>query len=245
MFVSRQLLLLTALAVGWLTLAGVAPAAARAPQSYSQLRVVHAQADVSAVDVLVDGALAIAALGFGRDSGYLPLPSGPHTVALVPSGTSLEATPGQELRMVPGHLYTVVALAAPAAPLALDDESLAPVGGPALIRLVHATPAAPPLVLTVADAATSPVAYGEASPYADAPGGTRPLVVRQVGSDAMLTSIPDATLALDRAYTFIAVGGGSGASAVSLLPLLDSTAPGMPTVYRPPGLASGEPRRTE
>jgi len=229
-----------ALAAAWLVARGAPLAVAQAPPANAQLRIVHAEAGVPAVDVLVDDALAVPALGFGRDSGYLVLPSGPHNVALAPSGTPPDEASVQELRLATGHLYTVVALAAPAAPLALDDESLAPVGGPALIRLVHGAPDAPPLVLTVADAATSPVAYGEASAYADAPGGTRPLVLRLAGSGATVASIPDATLAADRAYTFIAVGGGRS-SALSILPLLDATAPGVPPVHRLPGLASAQP----
>src|SRR4051812_36403970 len=74
------LLLLVALGT-----AKVAPADA-ASQSYAQLRVLHAQLGAPALDVLVDGVPAVSGLTFGRDTGYLPLDSGVHSIGLAPGG---------------------------------------------------------------------------------------------------------------------------------------------------------------
>jgi hypothetical protein len=218
------------LAAAW-GLGVAAPAGAWRPPANAQLRVVHAQVGTPAVDVLLDGAPLVVGLGFGRDTGYLIVPSGGHTVAVVPSGMAADGAPARALELAAGHLYTAVAIAPAAAPLVLEDESLAPQGGPPLVRLVHAAPAAPPLQLEVAGAAVlaAPVAYGEASPYAEVAGGTLRLAARLADAPTALAGIPDATLAADRAYTFITLGPANGTPAPTILPLLDSTAPTVPT----------------
>jgi uncharacterized protein DUF4397 len=175
------------------------------------------------------------------------VPSGPHSVALGPTGAAADGARSVAVDLAPGSLHTVVALPAPAAPLDLDDESLAPVGGPALVRLANAAPGAPPVELTVGGAVATapPVSYGEASAYAEVAGGTRPLVVRASDGGAPLASIPDATLGGDRAYTFILAGDLAGGSPVSLLPLLDSSAPGMPPLRSPSDVLAGASRHRE
>jgi hypothetical protein len=113
------------------------------------------------------------------------------------------------------------------------------------VRLVHAAPGAPPVELTAGGAVATapPVAYGEASAYAEVDGGTRPLVVRAAGGGAPLAGIPDATLGGDRAYTFILLGDLAGGSQVSLLPLLDSSAPQVPPIRAPADVLAGDGRR--
>jgi hypothetical protein len=115
------------------------------------------------------------------------------------------------------------------------------------VRLANAAPGAPPVELTVggAVATTPPVSYGEASAYAEVAGGTRPLVVRASDGGAPLASIPDATLGGDRAYTFILAGDLAAGSPVNLLPLLDSSAPGMPPLRSPGDVLAGASRHRD
>jgi hypothetical protein len=240
----RRLALILTLCCALASAPGVA--ASRPAQPTAQLRIVHARPETAALGVLVDGQ-PVAALVFGRDSGYLILPSGPHSVALGPSGAAADAESTLAVDLVAGSLSTVVALPAPAVPLVLGDESLAPVGGPALVRLVNAAPAAPPAELTVGGAVATapPVVSGAASAYAEVAGGTRPLVVRAADGGTPLASIPDATLGGDRAYTFILLGTPADTSPLSLLPLLDATAPGVPPLHSPANGLSGAPRQRD
>jgi hypothetical protein len=205
--------------VAWLLVS----AAAAAPVDYAQLRLLNASGVPAPLLALLDDA-PLASLVFGQDSGYQPLPSGPHRLTITLEEGA--AAPALALDLAPGHLYTIVALPPPADPLVLVDESLAPMRGPALARLVHAVPDAAPLVLSVAEVTSPPTAYAAASPYVEVPAGTRPLLVRTADGAAPLASIPDATLGGDRAYTFVVVGRGAS---VGILPLLDSSPPGLPS----------------
>jgi hypothetical protein len=212
-----------------LSIAGLIPlGAAPGGPPTAQIRVVHAVAEEPPLEVWIDGARLVSLLEFGKDTGYALLPAGAHTLELVAAGSAIaEPVLRRDLLLVAGYSYTTIAMAAPAEALVLTDESLAPVGGPAVVRLVHASPDSPPMDLAVATGGTiaGPTTFGEASPYADLPGGTMPLVARLADTQTVVASIPDATLAADRAYTFVALGLSRGSPAITLLPLVDATAP--------------------
>jgi hypothetical protein len=187
-----------------------------------QLRVVHAWTGVPAVDVLVDGEPVRAALAFGADSGYVPLPAGEHTVAVVGAGTIPDAPLlSAAVGIAAGSARTLVAHEGPGGALLLDDLALAPVGGPALVRLVHAADGVSALELAAADGPrlAGPVEPGAATAYADVPPSALTLTARVAGDGAPVAAIPGAVLVADRSYTFIALGAAGGP--LRLLGLID------------------------
>ncbi|HZR98269.1 MAG TPA: DUF4397 domain-containing protein [Chloroflexota bacterium] len=193
-----------------------------APAAHGQLRVVHAWAGVPAVAVLVDGAPLRAPLAFGADSGYLPLPAGEYMVAVVAAGSDAAAPLlSVAVALAAGAARTLVASPATSGALLLDDLALAPVGGPAIARLVHAAEGAPALELADADGPrlAGPVAPGEASAYADVAPAALTLAARPASGGAPLATIPGAVLVADRSYTFVALGPTSGP--LTLLGLVD------------------------
>lgn len=194
-----------------------------------QLRVLHLAAEPRPLAVAIDGAPVLAALGAGRSSEYLVLPAGEHRVSVALAGDDADAPPLAALALPVGigAFHTLLVLPAPAAPLALTDESLAASGGPARVRLVHAAADAGTLVLEAAGGQrlVEAPAFGAASDYGDAPPGTRALLVRAVDGGAVLASIPDATLAADYAYTFVVVARAAPANTWEIVPLVDAEPP--------------------
>jgi hypothetical protein len=205
-----------------------APAAtAQMAAGTSQVRVVHASPDAPAVDVMVDGARAIANLAYGESVGYVDLPAGSHEVAVVPAGAGPEAAVlAATLDLAADKAYTVMAVGqfANLAPLVLVDERAGPAGDQAWVRFVHTSPDAPAVDVAVVGGPTlfSNVAFGEASAYLPAPAGTMDLVVRPAGTDTDVLTVPGVTLEGGKVYTVAAIGLAGGAPTLAALPLADS-----------------------
>jgi hypothetical protein len=185
---------------------------------HGQLRVVHAWAGVPAVDVEVDGRPLRAGLAFGADTAYVPFPEGMHAVAVVAGQAPLLSA---EVALAAGEARTLVASGGPWGALVLDDVALAPVGGPALVRFVHAADGLPALELVGAGGArlAGPVAPGTASSYVDVTPDAFTLSAREAASGATVAAIPGAVVVADRSYTFVAIGAAG--RPLSLLGLVD------------------------
>lgn len=128
------------------------------------LRVVHAAPDLPAVDVYVEGLPTPLAtdVAFLETTGELRLPPGPWTVELRLSGAAADSVPSVRagpLTLAAGDVVTVVAAgllggSEPESALRLLPlrEGFGPVGTDAVrVRVVHASPDAPPLGLDVED----------------------------------------------------------------------------------------------
>jgi hypothetical protein len=197
-------------------------------QPISQVRVVHALPGAPPVDVFVDGARIITALTFGVAVPYINLPAGPHEVTMVPAGavppTALIST---AMELAPGQAYTLMAIGAPGVPpvpLVLEDARFTPIGGPARVRFVHASPNAPPVDVAISSGAVlfSNVAFGQATPYVEMGPGTESFTLRVAGADTVVLAIPDVVLAVSTIYTFAAIGVAGGTPPLGPLPLIDS-----------------------
>lgn len=94
-----------------------APASGKA-----RLRVIHGSPDAPAVDVAVDGAVAVPSLAFKAASGYLEVPAGTYAVEVRVAGTSTTVL-SADLALEAGAVYTVLAKGSvgtvPSQPLAL------------------------------------------------------------------------------------------------------------------------------
>jgi len=113
-----------------------------------RVRILHASPDAPAVDILVDGALAIEGLPYKEYTEYLPLPAGPHDIRVNVTGTEttvLRANP----TITAGADYTAIAVGfaggrMPALDLLLlADNNTLPMGDNIKLRVVHAAASAP------------------------------------------------------------------------------------------------------
>ena len=230
MFPRRYLLMVLAL-LGTLAISPRPLQATSAPQPISQVRVVHALPGAPAVDVFVDGARMVPGLAFGVAMPYLNLGAGPHAFSLVPVGavppTALVST---DLDMAPGQPYTLLALpasaAAPTPPtlLVLPDERVTPIGGPARVRFIHASPTAPTVDVVIVGAAplATNLSFGQATPYVDVPASTASLELRVAGTDSVVLTLADTVLAVGTVYTFAVIGLTGGTPPLGALSLIDS-----------------------
>ena len=213
------------LAIALVALLGAQPPRAGVVQSNGQLRVLYAVPGVLVAAVLVDGAPVAGPLAFGADTGYLFLSAGPHTIGLVAVDAAAGAAlPTADLDLGAGQAKTVLVGGTPPVALVLTNLGVAPLGGPALVRLAHLAAGVPRLELASAGGPVlvRDVAYGDASPYADVPPGAMTLVLRPAGTDTVMADIPGAVLVSDRSYTFVAVGVPGERPSVAILALVDS-----------------------
>jgi len=138
----------------------------------AMVRVSHMSPDAPNVDVYVDGGDPVLTdVPFGTTSDYLPLPGGTYDVAVAPAGTSVDdAVIDASLTVEGGTSYTVAAIGEATSsdtelrPLVLEDDVSDPGGDSARVRVVHASPDAPAVDVTVSssgDAIVDGAAFGD------------------------------------------------------------------------------------
>ncbi|HEU5300549.1 MAG TPA: DUF4397 domain-containing protein [bacterium] len=182
-----------------------------AQSGMARVRVVHASPDAPAVDVLVDGARAIAGLGFKAASGYASVPAGRRTFQVFPAGTAM-GTPVIEVAptLAAGKDYTVVAFGRldGITPGLFEDDNRAPAAGKARIRFIHGSPNAPAVDIAVTGGPVifRNVAFKAASAYVEVDAGTYNVEARAAGTSTVALAVPGVRLEAGRTYTVIAVG---------------------------------------
>jgi hypothetical protein len=118
--------------------------------SFAQrVRVVHASPDAPAVDIYVDGQIALTGIPFGQYTDYVDVPSGQRTFSIFVAGTSTRVADFTWF-LTPGLDYTALAMgfAAPGKSpsfrlMFLFDGNAEPDEGFAKVRVIHAAPSAP------------------------------------------------------------------------------------------------------
>ncbi len=224
-----------ALITALIALMAIAPRGASAADS-GRVRVMHASPDTPAVDIFVDGAKAVTALAFPNNTPYVTLPAGGHNVKVFVSPSNGTGSPALEanLEIVAGKDYTVLAVGEVGkGTLGLEvfeDNNATPSGNNAHIRLIHASPDAPPVNVAVAGTNTNVftgVAYRSFGPYTPVPAGTYSLDVKVNATGATVLTIPGLKLEARTVYTAVAVGlAGNGT--LKVVPLVDAPAPAAP-----------------
>lgn len=234
--------LLVAVALVAALAAGVvmAPQGADAQQATGRVRIMHASPDTPPVDIFVDGQKAVTALAFPNNTGYVALPAGGHNVKVFVSPSDGTGTPALQatLDVVAGKDVTVLATGRVGdGSLALtlfEDDNRTPSGNNAHIRLIHASPDAPPVNVAVAGTDTNVftgVAFRNVSPYVPVPAGTYSLDVKVNATGATVLTIPNLKLDARTVYTAVAVGlAGNGT--LRVVPLVDAPAPAAPAPPR-------------
>jgi hypothetical protein len=137
----------------------------------AMVRVAHLSPDAPNVDVYVDGSAVLEDVAFTDVSGYLELSPGTHTVEITAAGDMSTSVFEQDLELAAAD-YTIAAAGELAedgqefSPLVLEDDTESPGGNESRVRLVHASPDAPAVDVTVnatGAAIFDGVAYGETS----------------------------------------------------------------------------------
>jgi len=228
-----------------------APQGAEAQGATGRVRVMHASPDTPAVDIFVDGAKAVTALAFPSNTPYVTLPAGVHNVKVFvsPSDGTGAAALEANLDLGAGKDYTVLAVGelskSTLGLFVIEDNNATPAAGNAHVRLIHASPDAPPVDVAVAGTDTkvfTGVAYRSFSPYTPVPANTYNLDVQVNSSGASVLSIPGLKLEARTVYTAVAVGlAGNGS--LRVIPLVDApapaaTAPGAPSTGNALGAGS-------
>jgi hypothetical protein len=240
-FMTRSKLLVAAALVAALA-AGVvmAPQGADAQQATGRVRIMHASPDTPPVDIFVDGQKAVTALAFPNNTGYVALPAGGHNVKVFVSPSDGTGTPALQatLEVVAGKDVTVLATGRVGdGSLALtifEDDNRTPSGNNAHIRLIHASPDAPPVNVAVAGTNTNVftgIAFRNVSPYVPVPAGTYSLDVKVNATGATVLTVPNLKLDARTVYTAVAVGlAGNGT--LRVVPLVDAAPPAAPAPPR-------------
>jgi len=189
----------------------------------AQVRVVHLSPDAPAVDVAVNGEVAVSGATYLDATGYLPVPAGEARITVTPAGQTSPVVIDATVSLGANANYTVAAtgfLADIQPLLMLDDRSTA---GDAKVRFVHTSPDAPPVTVAVTDGPNlfGGVEFRQISQYAGVPAGTYDLEVRVAGTSTVALPLPGVDLMGGTNYTVFAVGLASDGS-LSALPVVDA-----------------------
>ncbi|MDS0295060.1 DUF4397 domain-containing protein [Halogeometricum sp. S3BR5-2] len=183
----------------------------------ASVRVAHVAPNAPNVDVYVDDSAVLEDVPFGAVSEYLAVPAGERQVRITAAGDPDTVVFEGAVPVEAGMMYTVAAtgeigdMADQAfEPLVLQGDGSTPGGDMARVRLVHASPDAPAVDVTLAsngDAVFDGVAYGESS-TTTVPAGDYTLEVRgdTEGNDGDVAASFDVSLSGGQAYTAFAAG---------------------------------------
>jgi hypothetical protein len=137
----------------------------------AMVRVSHMSPDAPNVDVYVDGGDPVLTdVPFGATSDYLSLPGGTYTVTITAAGDESTVAFEGDVTVEGGTSYTVAAIGELTSgdsefrPLVLQDDVSDPGGDTARVRVVHASPDAPAVDVTVSssgDAIVDGAAFGD------------------------------------------------------------------------------------
>lgn len=198
------------------------PVAAQDDDATGTIRIVHGVSDLGPIDVYIDGRLAVVGAMFPSATVPLDLVAGDHRLAVVASGSSLDAPlVDSDITVSPGAGAQIAlvggAVDMPAVLFPVDAASLD--ADRARLRVVHGSPDAGPLDVSFigGDAIFPTVEYMAASDYAELPAGTYALDLRTPGAELATVSLPDLVLAPGDVVDVYVVGQVADASVQPLV----------------------------
>lgn len=187
------------------------------------VNIVHASPDAPAVDVYVDGALALEGLEFGAFSGWVALPAGDHQVQVTAAGQAPEtAVIDASVTLDAGVAYQVAAtgyLEAIAPQIYPTD--LTATEGDARVRVIHTSPDAPAvdIAVTGGDVLIAGLEFPNAGDALVVPAGTYDLEVRPAGTTDVALALPGVALEAGMVYDVFAIGSlADGSLTVLVVP---------------------------
>jgi hypothetical protein len=175
------------------------------------INVVHASPDAPAVDVYLDGEIALEGLAFGEFSGWVAVPAGDHQVQVTPAGAAADdAVIDADVTLDAGMAYHVAATGTVAeiAPAIYPVDLSAPADGNARVRVIHTSPDAPAVDIAVAggDVLVAGLAFPDASDALEVPAGTYDLEVRPAGTTDVALDLSGVALEAGMVYDVFAIG---------------------------------------
>jgi hypothetical protein len=187
------------------------------PEGDASVRVAHMSPNAPNVDVYVDGEAVLTDVAFSAISDYLSVPAGERQVEITAAGDADTSVFSGPVPVEADTAYTIAAIGEigedgdePFEPLVLEDDNSDPGSDTARVRLVHASPDAPAVDVTLestGDTLYDGAAYGDAV-YTTAPGGDYTLQVRgdTESNDGDVVADFDVSLAGGEVYTAFAGG---------------------------------------
>jgi hypothetical protein len=184
------------------------------PDNRTLVRVMHASPDAPAVDVLVNGSVALPSVSYPTNSAYLPLGSGATNLKVNLAGTATTAL-NADLTLVPTQTHSVYAVgfAAGLQSLVVADDLRAPAAGKAKLRVIHASPDAGNVdVLVNGTAALTNVPFKAAANYLVVDAGAYTVKLNAAGT-ATTALTANVNLTAGKIYTAIAIGSTASGAA--------------------------------
>jgi hypothetical protein len=222
------LALVVAVVVGSVALVGGAPGPllvqeepdALTSQETTYVRVVHASPDAPAVDVLVENETVVANASFGDVTDYLELAAGTYNVTVTAAGDPDTVVFEDQVTFDARSATTVAASGEISegantsfVPVAFADDALAVDENESAVRVVHLSPDAPTVDVTVGEGnetvvLADNVSFRNASSYVTVPSGNYTVDVRAAtaGNNGTVVTSVDVSLASGTVYSAMAVG---------------------------------------
>lgn len=215
----------------WLLLLATAGVAVAQSGANARIRFVHVIPEASAVDVYVNGSLAVRNLDYGEATTYITAPAGQHLVTAAPSGISAPLWQ-QSITLAAGDVTTFIA--ASQTNLAFvpytDDLQALPFGSARLL-LIHAIADGPgvdaqlaePVIIngeSIQNAGTplgTGLTFGTALGTFDIPAATYNVAVLPTGGSPLNAILPNVPLGLAAGTSNIAVVYGTPEQPQALL----------------------------
>ncbi len=178
----------------------------------SCINVVHASPDAPAVDVYLNGEVALEGLEFSNVSGWVAVPAGDYQVQVTATGEDIEtAVIDAEVTTEEGAAYHIAAtgLLADIAPAVFQvDLSMPEDDTTARLRVLHTAPDAPAVDVAVAggDVLVENAEFPNASDFLDVPADTYDLEVRPTGTENVVLEVPGVELEAGLVYDVFAIG---------------------------------------
>lgn len=148
----KRVLRALAILVSLMVLATTLPLAA---QGSGSARFVHVIPGASAIDIYVNGTLAISDLGYGAASGYVNVPAQSNTVTVTPSGINTTVLWEQSINTADSSATTYVASSADTPRFdAFNDNLSSTAFGNTRLLLIHAIAGGPAVDVTLAEPVT-------------------------------------------------------------------------------------------
>jgi LPXTG-motif cell wall-anchored protein len=199
----------------------------------ARVRVVHASPDAPAVDIWVNGSVALSNIPYTDITDYTALEPGSYNVQVSPTGATEPIVIDADLDLATQTDYTVVAVGMleNIEPLVLTDNNSAPAEGMAHVRFVHASPDAPAVDIAVANGGPvlfANVPFKGVGDYLPVDAGTYDLEARLAGTDTVALSVPGVALEAGTVYTIFAMGLAGGEPALTAVPSVDASYDAMP-----------------
>jgi hypothetical protein len=189
------------------------------------LLTLNGTAALGALDLYIDGTLAVAGIPFASLGEYIPVSAGEHEFALVPSGQPpANAAIVRRGTLAEGTAYELSTFGAGSdlrvLILPVDTRPLAE--GTSRLRLVHGSPDIPALDLAITGGVplVRGVPPGQASPAIDVPTGVYELEVRVAGTEDVLLPLPGIALLPNTTYSVYVSGSpAQGSLGATLAPV--------------------------